>query len=180
MNGGGRKKKTTPKKATKKHGGSFLGDLGQLAIPLGLIAAKEGVEYMRKKPASAKKASTAKKSGARRASFGGNPEGTLSLDSPAPYPSAVNDGLAATPSDSAIANTPTISTGASPAHLGGAARSAAIAREFRKMASEISEFLQKKKAASKPKKAASKPKKGGADASCEAKKKGKGKKGVSC
>jgi hypothetical protein len=140
---------------------------------LGLIAAKEGVEYMRKKKPAAKKST--KKSGVRH---GGNPEASLSLDSPAPYPSSVTDGVAATPADSAIANTPTISTGASPAHLGGgAARSAAIASEFRKMASEISAFLQKRKAkaASKPKKPAAKPKKGGAE--CDAK---KGKKTKKC
>ena len=180
VNGGGKKKKGAKngtKNGARKHGGSFLGDLGQLAIPLGLIAAKEGVEYMRKKKPSSSKSKS--KSVARRASFGGSSEGSA-------YPSAVStEGIASAPVNFALeplSPSPSPSPASQPSqleapaqHIGGAARSAAIAREFRKMASEISEFLQKRKAkaASKPKKPKNpKVKKGGAD--CEAKKKKKG------
>lgn len=192
MTGGAKKaKKAAPKKTKKaagakksggsppadggkKCGGSFLGNLGQLAIPLGLIAAKEGVEMLNKnsskKDGKSKKASgekkktstgkkTGKKMGARRASFGGDPEGSLAMDSAAPYPSSVSDGLAATPVTNA-ADPTTITTRVSDdslsTHMGGAERSSVIAQEFRRMATEISSFLEKHKKKAKAAKDAKK------------------------
>lgn len=162
---GGAKKKRTGKKGTKKGakksggaeakkcGGSFLSNLGQLAIPLGLIAAKEGVEALNKnsKKASSSKKSTkksTKKSVARRASFGGNPEALVD-SSPSPYPSSVSD---ASPPVMPVMPVMNTSSSTAPAtssseQMGGAERSTAIAQEFRRMASEISKFMSERKAA---------------------------------
>lgn len=193
MSGGGKKvrkarKAATPKKsAPKKHGGSFLGDLGQLAIPLGLIAAKEGVQYLKSsktKASTTSKASRTKKSPQRRASFGGNPELYASMAPsmvPSMAPSTAPESVLTpppAPSDS-LASMPSPNSSSTPPLVGGAVRSAAIASEFRKMAGEITEFLKKRKAkaASKPKKPTKpKAKKGGADVDCEAGKKPKSKK----
>ena len=165
-------KKRTGKKADKKCGGSFLGDLGQLAIPLGLIAAKEGVEMIKKndkKAATGKKSSTkkstGKKSGARRASFGGNPAESSSLThSPgdanastaemSSHAANTNAAMSANAMSSSSTNTSQMS------HMGGAERSTAIANEFRRMASEISQFLVEAKAKARAKKAKNGEKKG--------------------
>ena len=183
-------KKAAPKSAKKaahRHsGGSFVGELSQLAIPLGLIAAKEGVAaYYGKKSSKSSKSSVSgskKKSSAtrRRAIFGGDAtqEGSMAL--PMPAASANSMSLApltlAAPVQSAMmpANSmmmspamPTSATNAPPMSGGAAAaeRHALVAREFRRMAAEISEFLNgKAKGArmapkARPKKAAAPKKK---------------------
>ena len=174
----GAKKSGGSADAGKTCGGSFLENLGQLAIPLGLIAAKEGVEMLNKNSKNSKstskkasgektktktnKASAGKKMGARRASFGGDPEGSLAMDSAGPYPSSVTDGLAATPVLNSTEPT-TITTGVSDdslsTHMGGAERSSIIAQEFRNMANEINSFLEKHKKKAKAAKAAKDAKK---------------------
>ena len=186
------KEKAPKEKKTKKSGGgTILGELGQLAIPLGLIAAKEGVEYLnrkRKTAKTAKKAPTSKT--IRRASFGGNPYALPMMSNPLPAAAAevmevpveaskasdvphASQEIQASQASQASAM-PVAEHATLPATdavlLGGAQRSEVIAREFRKMAGEINEFLRKRKAeakkpAAKPSKpAAKKPtKKGGAE-----------------
>ena len=50
-------------KGKKASGGGLVDDIGALAIPLGLIAAKEGIQYLTHKKASKKKAASSKKVG---------------------------------------------------------------------------------------------------------------------
>lgn len=163
-------KKAAPKSAKKaahRHsGGSFVGELSQLAIPLGLIAAKEGVAaYYGKSKKSSSKSSVsgskkkASKSSAtrRRAIFGGDAtqEGSMALPMPsasansmslAPLTLAAPVQSAMMPANSMSMSMPTGATNAPPMSGGAAAaeRHALVAREFRRMAAEISEFLNGK------------------------------------
>ena len=152
--------KPKPRTAAKKHrssGGGFVSDVSGLAIPLGLIAAREGISALYKKRRSSKTSASSSSSPARKSTTSRRRRavgGGMGMLSPAPLeldpPSAASGGasalvpLSATPP---VTSGPMAGGSACPSMAGGsslAARHAVVAEEFRRMASEIGSFLRSK------------------------------------
>lgn len=131
-------------------GGGLVNELGKLAIPLALIAAKEGVQSLSKKGSRA--SGSKKKSTGRRAAVGGG-DGVVSPAPPTPSAPTLMGGscrrrAARGGGDGAPMPTPTQATnsGGFEPMAGGAASArqhAAVRREFARMAREIGSFLRR-------------------------------------
>ena len=133
---------TRPKTAKAKTGGGFVEDLGKLAIPLALIAAKEGVQHMyAKKSSTAKKTTTTaakkKTTTGRRVAVGGS-----GSDFPMTAPTVGQQTGGFYYNDSPIAqpNMPMSQSGGAAAAR--ASRNAALSREFRNRARDIAQMFR--------------------------------------
>jgi hypothetical protein len=132
------------KTAKAKTGGGFVEDLGKLAIPLALIAAKEGVQHMyaKKKSSGAKKTTTtvAKKkttTAGRRVAMGGS-----GSDYPMIAPTVGQQTGGFYYNDSPIAQPQVMPMPMSQSGGARASRNAALSREFRNMARDIAQMFR--------------------------------------